>query len=186
MTDVLVIAAHPDDEVLGCGGTIARWARAGRSVRIAILGEGITARGDADAHADDAMTRLHADARAVGEMLGAEGVTLCGLPDNRFDTLALLDVVRQVEALVAQYTPETIYTHHGGDLNIDHAVTHRAVLTATRPMAGGCVRKVFAFEVASSTEWAFGQCGLGFTAQHVCGYRGDAGVEVCGDGALCE
>jgi LmbE family N-acetylglucosaminyl deacetylase len=186
MTDVLVIAAHPDDEVLGCGGTIARWARAGRSVRIAILGEGITARGDADAHADDAMTRLHADARAVGEMLGAEGVTLCGLPDNRFDTLALLDVVRQVEALVAQYTPETIYTHHGGDLNIDHAVTHRAVLTATRPMAGGCVREGLCVRGRFVHRMGVWPMRLGFYAQHVRGYRGDAGVEVCGDGALCE
>jgi LmbE family N-acetylglucosaminyl deacetylase len=163
MTDVLVVAAHPDDEVLGCGGTIARLAGEGRSVHIAILGEGITSRAERREQADAAaLRRLHADARAAGDLLGATGVSLFSLPDNRFDTVPLLEVIKIVEGLIAEHRPAVVYTHAAGDLNVDHGVIHRAVLTATRPLAGGCVREVLAFEVASSTEWAFGQFGGGF------------------------
>jgi LmbE family N-acetylglucosaminyl deacetylase len=77
------------------------------------------------------------------------------LPDNRLDTVPLLEVVKLVEDMVDRITPEVIYTHHSGDLNVDHGIIHRAVLTATRPVAGQTVREIYAFEVPSSTEWAF-------------------------------
>lgn len=155
---ILVVAAHPDDEVLGCGGTVARLAREGGTIRIAILGEGITARCADRDQADQALVEaLRVRSRQVGGMLGASDVSLFGLPDNRFDTVPLLDVAKIVEELVRRWRPEVVYTHHGGDLNIDHRVTHRAVLTATRPLAGQSVREVYAFEVPSSTEWAFQQ-----------------------------
>jgi len=154
---VLVVAAHPDDEVLGCGGTIAKLSSM-QPVHIAILGEGISSRYDLRQHAKaELLTKLHGDAEAVSRMLGATGVTLIGLPDNRFDELALLDVVKAVEKLIAETRPSTIFTHHPGDLNIDHAVTFRAVMTATRPLPGCVVRDIYTFEVPSSTEWAFQQ-----------------------------
>src|SRR5262249_29402462 len=81
------------------------------------------------------------------------------LPDNRLDTVPLLDVVKVIEEIVERFLPEVIYTHHPGDLNIDHGVVYRAVLTATRPVHGQSVREIYAFEVASSTEWAFQQLG---------------------------
>lgn len=153
---VLVVAAHPDDEILGCGGTIARLAREGHQVRIAILAEGISSR---YAHREDAdpgqLQHLHAQAQQAGNKVGAREVVLCKLPDNRLDTVPLLEVVKLVEELVARFRPEVIYTHHPGDLNVDHRVVHRAVLTATRPVAGQCVSEIYAFEVPSSTEWAF-------------------------------
>ncbi len=154
---ILVVAAHPDDEVLGCGGTVAKLG-ASTPLHIAILGEGISSRHARREDADPAeVEKLKNDGRAVARLLAARDVTFAGLPDNRFDSLALLDVVKVVESLVARYRPEVIYTHHPGDLNIDHLVTFRAVLTATRP-AGDCpVRDIYAFEVASSTEWAFRQ-----------------------------
>lgn len=155
---VLIIAAHPDDEVLGCGGTIARLARQGDEVSIAILGEGVTSRYKDREQADGSLLdRLHHDARAVGAYLGAKEVVLSGLPDNRFDTVPLLDIVKTVEELVQRVQPAVVYTHSGGDLNIDHMMVHRAVLTATRPVKDRPVRDVYAFEVASSSEWAFGQ-----------------------------
>ncbi|MCB9851424.1 MAG: PIG-L family deacetylase [Phycisphaerales bacterium] len=164
MADVLVVAAHPDDEVLGCGASIARWTDAGRSVHIAILGEGITSRSDRREEADrELLDKLHTNARAAGELLGAEGVTLFSLPDNRFDTVPLLDVVKIVERLLAEHKPVDVYTHHAGDLNIDHGVVHRAVLTATRPVAGQCVRNLCTFEVPSSSEWAFGDIAKPFS-----------------------
>jgi LmbE family N-acetylglucosaminyl deacetylase len=82
-------------------------------------------------------------------------LVLCGLPDNRMDTVPLLEVVKVVEDLVKRFKPRVIYTHHPGDLNVDHGVAHRAVLTATRPMAGQVVQAIYTFEVPSSTEWAF-------------------------------
>lgn len=155
---VLVVAAHPDDEILGCGGTMTRLAREGHEVRIAILAEGMSSR---YAHREDAdphqLRHLHSRAQQAADEVGAKELVLCKLPDNRLDTVPLLEVVKAVEDLVARFQPGILYTHHPGDLNVDHGVVHRAVLTATRPMsmAGQYVREVYAFEVPSSTEWAF-------------------------------
>jgi len=155
---VLVIVAHPDDEVLGCGGTIARLGREGWRVYIAILGEGITSRYDHPDHVDKELLRqIHLRSQEVVGILGATNVCLYNLPDNRFDTLPMLDIVKIVENMVENVKPKTIYTHSGGDLNIDHALTHRAVMTATRPMSSCLVKDIYAFEVPSSTEWAFSQ-----------------------------
>lgn len=155
---VLVVAAHPDDEVLGCGATIARLTSEGAQVVIAILGEGITSRYAERAAADpDLLTRLRRDGEKAADLLGAAEVSFHELPDNRFDTVPMLDIVKLVEGLVERVAPEEIYTHHPGDLNVDHGMVHRAVLTATRPMHGGSVRRILAFEVPSSTDWAFRQ-----------------------------
>lgn len=153
---VLVVAAHPDDEVLGCGGTMARMAAEGRDVHVLILGEGATSRHERREDADGAaVDRLRGDALRAGTELGVKSVCLAGLPDNRFDTVPLLDVVKKIEAAIANLQPATVFTQHGGDLNIDHVVTYRASLTATRPLKNTPVRAVYAYEVASSTEWAF-------------------------------
>jgi LmbE family N-acetylglucosaminyl deacetylase len=155
-SSVLVVAAHPDDEILGCGGIMTRLAREGHQVRIAILAEGMSSR---YAHREDADPRqlqhLHTRAQQAADKVGAKEVVLCKLPDNRLDTVPLLEVVKLVEELLAKFRPEVIYTHHPGDLNVDHGVVHRAVLTATRPVAEQCVKEIYAFEVPSSTEWAF-------------------------------
>lgn len=153
---VLVVAAHPDDEVLGCGGTAARLAQEGQEVHIAIMGEGITSRHSCRHEADaNQLTDLHQQVHAAASKIGAKDAVHFKLPDNRLDTVPLLDVVKLVEQLVDKLKPQVIYTHHPGDLNFDHGVVHRAVLTATRPMKGQCVREIYAFEVPSSTEWAF-------------------------------
>lgn len=155
---ILVVAAHPDDEVLGCGGTIARSARAGHDVHIMILGEGISSRYTRRSQANRrALRKLQQDARAVGKLLGAVSMAFEGLPDNRFDELPLLDIVKRVERRIREVKPEMIFTHHPGDLNVDHRTTFQAVLTATRPIKGCPVRELYTFEVPSSTEWAFQQ-----------------------------
>jgi len=155
---VLVIAAHPDDEVLGCGGTIARLAGEGRAVCIAILGEGVTSRYAQREEADQsAKHELQNRAKEAAKLLGVADLLTYQLPDNRFDTLPLLDIVKIVEQLIDRIHPGVIYTHHGGDLNIDHSITFRAVLTATRPLPGCQVKEIYSFEVPSSTEWAFHQ-----------------------------
>ncbi|MEW5772899.1 MAG: PIG-L deacetylase family protein [Thermodesulfobacteriota bacterium] len=156
--NVLVLAAHPDDEVLGCGGTMARLAAEGCRVSVAILGQGAASRhapGSPEAAAE--VEALQARSREAARILGAAEVLHFGLPDNRFDSLDMLDVVKTVEDLGRRLRPEVVYAQHGGDLNVDHAVTFRAALTAFRPLPGSTARALYAYEVASSTEWAFGQ-----------------------------
>lgn len=156
--NVLVIAAHPDDEVLGCGGTIARLASEGAAVSIFILANGLTSRADFDPARDAARLPVHHErARRAGALLGAREVTFGGFPDQKLDTLPLLEITQAIEREIARVQPEIVFTQHGGDLNQDHVITFRATLTATRPMAGRPVKCVYAYEVASSTEWAFGQ-----------------------------
>jgi LmbE family N-acetylglucosaminyl deacetylase len=154
--NILVVAAHPDDEVLGCGGTIPRLVNEGHDVYIAILGEGITSRYEQREEANpDLLEVLHNDSLQVAQVLGAKDLFLYKLPDNRFDTVPLLDVIQIIEGLIEKLEPGVIYTHHNGDLNIDHVITHRAVLTATRPMVNQPVQEIYTFGVPSSTEWAF-------------------------------
>ena len=149
---VLVIAAHPDDEVLGCGGTIAKHARAGDAVYILIVGEGLTSRAGAPASKQD-VAALQATARSAAARLGAREVEFLGLPDNRLDGMERLDLIQPVESAIARRKPALVYTHHIGDVNIDHRRIHEAVVTACRPVPGHCVETLLFFEVNSSTEW---------------------------------
>jgi len=157
MNRILVIAAHPDDEVLGCGATVCRLSANGAHVRIVILGEGMTSRftDSPEAHTE-ALRALHTKTAEAAQALGLTPPMLYGLPDNRFDSLPLLEIVKVVESEVENFAPDTVFTHFRGDLNIDHTVTFRAVLTALRPMPQCPVRRLFSFEVPSATEWAFG------------------------------
>ena len=154
--NILVIAAHPDDEVLGCGGTMARLRAEGHDVKIAILGEGMTSRYRTREEADRSLlTNLREHSRRAADVLDVKDLFLFDLPDNRFDTLPILDVVKIVEELIRKHSPHTIFTHGCADLNVDHQVTHQAVLTATRPIEGHPVRNLYAFEIPSSTDWGF-------------------------------
>jgi LmbE family N-acetylglucosaminyl deacetylase len=152
---VLVIAAHPDDEVLGCGGTIAKHARNGDEVHVMILAEGLTSRGSArDVAANSgSLSELAQAAHRANDILGVKSLALHGLPDNRLDSLDRLDVIKVIEKKVDEFAPAIVYTHHAGDMNIDHRIIHDAVNTACRPTPGHPVKSLFYFEVASSTEW---------------------------------
>jgi LmbE family N-acetylglucosaminyl deacetylase len=160
---VLVVAAHPDDEVLGCGGTMSRLGREGHRIHVVVLGEGVTARHRNRGGADPALLEaLQSASRRAAEALGATEVRHFGLADNRFDTIPLLEIVHLIEGVVRDVRPAVVYSHHPGDLNVDHQITSRAVLTGTRPVLGCPVRDLYAFEVPSSTEWAFGMAERGF------------------------
>lgn len=150
---VLCVAAHPDDEVLGVGGTIARHAADGDAVHVCILSDGVTSRYDDEDAAADEITRRRDRARTACETLGAS-VSFHSFPDNCFDTVPLLDVVQTIEGEIAERNPSVVYTHHPGDLNVDHERTARATVTATRPLADSDVERVLAFETLSATEWA--------------------------------
>ncbi|MBA7692395.1 hypothetical protein ES703_100962 [subsurface metagenome] len=154
---ILVVAAHPDDEILGCGGIIAKYAKS-HEIQIAILGEGIAARYTGKEEAHDEIQKLHNQTLVAEKILGVKhNPYFINFPDNQFDTIPLLDIAKQVESLILQTNPQTIYTHHSGDLNIDHRITFQAVLTAARPTEACPVKKIYSFEVPSSTEWSFGR-----------------------------
>jgi len=150
-----VIAAHPDDEVLGCGGTVARMALEGRAVHILLMADGETSRDIVSGQAVDTerLAARNAAALAACKILGCASVELLALPDNRLDGLELLDVVKHIEAFVQRYQPLTVLTHHAGDVNIDHRVIHDAVISACRPRPHHPVKELLFFEVPSSTEW---------------------------------
>lgn len=151
---VLVVAAHPDDELLGCGGSIARMVGQGSVVSVLIVGEGITSRrGEAAGALNDQLAALAASTRRACGILGVSSVDMLGLPDNRLDTLPQLDINQAVEAVVERVRPDLVMTHHHGNLNVDHRRVHEAVVTATRPMPGGLDTAQLFFETVSSTEW---------------------------------
>ncbi len=154
---VLVVVAHPDDEVLGCGGTMALLAHQGHEIYVLILGEGVTSRDemrDPDRRVAE-IAALRKAARQAAKILGVKEIFFEDFPDNRFDTVPLLELIKAVEQIKKRITPDMVFTHFEGDLNIDHRLTARAVMTATRPLPGEVVRRVYAFEVPSSTEWNF-------------------------------
>ena len=149
MSSVLVVAAHPDDEVLGCGGTIAKHVANGDRVNVIFMTNGVGSRNE---DLDDGHQRMLVS-RNASKILGTPFPEFCSFPDNQMDSVPLLEVAKAVEELVSYLNPEIIYTHHVGDLNIDHQITHKAVVTACRPQPDFCVKEIYAFEVLSSTEW---------------------------------
>lgn len=147
---IAVIAAHPDDEVMFAGGAMALHARAGAVVNILIAATGATARAGRQGRY---VAKLRSQAKKVADLLGARHVEFAGFPDNRMDTVPLLDVVQRIEAFLAAHGADRIYTHHGGDLNIDHRIVHHAVVTACRPLPGVRPLEILAGETNSATEW---------------------------------
>ena len=146
---ILVISAHSDDEVLGCGGVIARHVAEGDNVHLLFMTDGVSSR---PGRRDD-KKRLTA-AQESADILGVSSVQQFDFPDNEMDAVALLDVVKAIEEVIDKLRPGIIYTHHIGDLNVDHKVTHKAVITVCRPQPDFCVKEVYTFEVLSSTEWS--------------------------------
>lgn len=144
---VLTVAAHPDDETLGAGGTMAWHAARGDTVWACVLTDGVTSRHDRVEQQADC-------ARRACDTLGIERLVLVGLPDQRLDTLSLLDVIAPIEQCIADLQPDVVLTHFGGDVNEDHRLVSRATMVATRPVAGNSVKRVCAFEIPSSTDWA--------------------------------
>ncbi len=154
---ILIVAAHPDDEILGCGGTIARMASEGATVATLILGEGITSRDmkrDVSKRTSEINT-LKKNISEANQLIGVRKIISHDFPDNRFDTVPLLDIIKVIENAKNELQPDIIFTHFSSDLNIDHYITNKAVLAATRPMEGETVKEVYSFEVLSSTEWNY-------------------------------
>lgn len=151
---ILIVVAHPDDELLGVGGTLIEHVEAGDCVHVMILAEGITSR---SAQRDDLLhsptvDNLHSISYNVSKFLGVEKLIMCNYPDNRMDSVDLLDIIKKIEQEIFSFKPDIVYTHHAGDINIDHVITHNAVVTACRNLPGSSVKTILFFETLSSTE----------------------------------
>ena len=149
---VVVFAAHPDDDILGCGGTIAKLAQNGSKVHVVFLADGESSRDDIE-DIDNLILQRKQNAKKALKILGCDSIDFLDFPDNRLDSLDLLDVVKSIERFIDEYKPNIIFTHYAYDLNIDHQITHYAVVTACRPKPEFCVEELLFFEVPSSTEW---------------------------------
>lgn len=153
---ILLVVAHPDDELLGCGGTMYRLIHENNChIKVIILGEGITSRSDQrDTEKWKTELAIHRNNIAKAQAaIGYQEIGIYDFADNRFDTVALLDIVKVIEKEKVSFTPDVIFTHHGGDVNIDHQRTFEAVITACRPMQNENVRIIITFETFSGTEW---------------------------------
>ena len=144
---ILTVAAHPDDETLGAGGTIARLSAAGHEVSVCIMADGATAR-----HPHKELQQRCAERAA--DVLGVHRIQFCDFPDQRLDTMSLMDVAVPIEKCVVDFDPEIVLTHFAQDVNQDHRITFAATMIAARPVPATSVRSVLCFEVPSSTEWA--------------------------------
>jgi LmbE family N-acetylglucosaminyl deacetylase len=154
---ILIVASHPDDEILGCGGSAARLYKEGHEIYTLILGEGITARDEQrdKRKRETNLKRLRNQALQANRSLGIKKVFFHELPDNRFDTIPFLEIVKNIEKVIKDIRPDIVFTHYDKDLNLDHRITYQAVVTATRPLPDEPVKEIYSFEIASSTEWNY-------------------------------
>ncbi len=152
----MLVVAHPDDELLGLGATMHKLIHEQQChIHVVILGEGITSRADSrDTKLWEKELATHREnIKNAQAAIGYQSVSIYDFPDNRFDTVALLDIIKVIEKEKANFKPEVIFTHHGGDVNVDHQRTFEAVITACRPMAHEQVKTIITFETPSGTEW---------------------------------
>ena len=162
--NVLVVVAHPDDEVLGCGGTILKHTRNGDNVTVAILGQGKSSRQNPeniDLNRSEILA-LRREAEIANDILGVGQVVFHDFPDNAMDSIPLLNVIQFVESLKSKYKPNIVYTHHHSDINIDHQIIFKSVITAFRPIRGDQVPCIYSCEVPSATEWQAPHAGFAF------------------------
>ena len=155
---ILVVAAHPDDEILGCGATMYKLARKNCNVSVLILGKGIDSRANnfkEKKNFSKKKDKLIIASKKANKILGVKNLYHEDFPDNEFDTVSLLKIIKLVEKYINKLKPDTIFTHSISDLNVDHRKTIEAVITATRTTINCPVKNIFSFEIPSSTDWAF-------------------------------
>lgn len=144
---VLVVAAHPDDELLGVAGTLCKHRDAGDSIAILILANGEDSR-ESGADGEKRFEQAHRVAKELDATLYLEN-----FPDNQLDSVPLLKIAKSIEVVIVKVQPTIVYTHYSHDLNVDHRLACQAVMAACRPMPGASVKSIFSFETLSATEW---------------------------------
>ena len=165
---VIIFVAHPDDEVLGMGGTILKHSQNGDFVKVVYLATGITSRRSTNFQnsvsyeqnenktnqIQKEIKNLRNDAKKSCNILKVKDSKFYDFPDNEMDSVPLLKIIKVIEKEIKETKPDRIYTHHFHDLNVDHRTVFNAVMTATRPIRLN-VKEIISFEVLSSTEWNY-------------------------------
>src|SRR5574344_634826 len=154
---ILIVATNPDDEILGCFGTVARLIKEGYEAYTLILGEGKTSRDEKRVvdNKKNEIEILNSEIKKANDTIGIKKTFIYNFPDNRFDSVDLLDIVKVISKVKEELKPDIIFTHYENDLNIDHQIIYKAVITATRPMQNESVKEIYSFEILSSTEWNY-------------------------------
>ena len=147
---ILVVAAHPDDEVLGCGGTIAKHVSSGDTVTCVFMTNGESSR-DEEFH--EIETRKKSAVKA-SQILGCQNPIFFDFPDNKLDTVPILDLAKALESVSNGLNPQIIYSHSASDLNVDHRRVLEAVLVSFRPQPNSECQAIYSFEILSATNWA--------------------------------
>jgi LmbE family N-acetylglucosaminyl deacetylase len=159
MKRVMVVVAHPDDEVLGCGSMVQKILHEGGSVRIMIMGEGSSCRFPRHQIDSEEVKNVIQQRRSFADkaltVLGVKDAVFGDLPCGRFDSIPIIDIGKRIEEQIADFQPDTIISHFNNDANSDHRLTINAVIAATRPVPEACVKTVLSCEIPSSTEWRF-------------------------------
>ena len=156
MQKIHVIAAHPDDELLGCGGAILHHIDKGHKIKITIVAEGLTSRDKMRNKIKRLrdLNNLKKITNRIFKKIGINKIEYLDMADNRLDSYNLLDIIKPIEESINSFKPNIIYTHHSGDLNIDHQIVNKAVMTAVRPKPKNFVNRIYSFEILSSTNWS--------------------------------
>jgi len=166
---ILVIAAHPDDEILGMGGTIKKYTSGGHHVKIVIMSTGISSRRSVDfknstqykvekkldKKMKQQIEKLRNHSKKAARIVGVDDIEFFDFPDNEMDLVSNLEVTKKIEEVIRKFNPTIVYTHSTHDVNIDHRILYNATITATRPTVKSKVKEVYSFEIPSSSEWNF-------------------------------
>ena len=148
---VLVAASHPDDEILGCGGTLHKLKRRGAKISVLFLSDGESSR--KTSNIKKLIFERREQAKKAAKIIGIKNLIFGNFPDNSMDSVPILKIIQFVEKQIKVFKPDTIFTHFENDLNIDHQITNKAVVTACRPAKNQTVKSILFFEILSSTEW---------------------------------
>ena len=153
MNNVLIIAAHPDDEVLGMGGTIVNLVKEGKEVNLLIVTDGSSSQYRGADNLAEIIAAKKQETRRCADVLGIKNIYYGGLPDMKLDCIPHIDINQAIEQVVDKMQPDTVFTHFWGDVNCDHQNVYKSTLVTVRPLMGQVVKELYCYRVPSSTEW---------------------------------
>ena len=153
MERVLIIVAHPDDEVLGMGGTIYKYTSQGIEVDLLIVTDGSSSQYSQRSDIESILAAKKIETRKCADLLGINKIFYGNLPDMKLDAIPHIEINRVIEGVIDEVKPSIVYTHFSGDVNKDHRCVYESTLVACRPVKNQCVKKLFSYSVPSSTEW---------------------------------
>ena len=149
---ILVIGAHPDDETFGMGGTIAKHSLIGNEIHVLILTDGSSAQ---YSNFQEMIEKKKLEAKKAMDILSVKNIQFGTLPDMKLDTVPHIEINKIIEEKINDFEPDYIFTHHWGDLNKDHRCIFESTMVAARPINSPSIKKIYCYEIPSSTEWQF-------------------------------